>query len=186
VDPILVIVMLGAPGAGKSTHAARLAKMHGIPTIATGELLRAEVARASPLGKQVQGLLAAGHLVADAIVNELVAARVAEPDCRRGCILDGYPRTVAQARFLDRLLADRKLPPPTVIDLDAPDDVLLARLERRRRTDDSPETIARRLALYRREHAPLVAYYRERDYHRIAADRSPDEVFRASERMIGA
>jgi len=181
---ILVIILLGPPGVGKSTQAARLSQAHGIPIVATGELLRAEIARATPLGNEARRAMTEGKLVGDAIVNQLVAARLGAPDGGHGFILDGYPRTLAQARFFDAWLRRRGLPRPTVLELAAPDDVLLARLATRGRADDARDVVIRRLDVYRAEIATLVAYYRDGDYHRIAADRTRDEVFAALEAAL--
>ncbi len=170
------VILVGPPGSGKSTQAARLAETYRMPTIATGDLLRAEAARDTPRGRRVAAALAAGALVDDATVNEMVAARLAAPECARGVVLDGYPRTVAQARFLDRLLAARGFAPPTVVWLDVPDALLVERLRGRGRADDTDAAIARRLAAWRAETARLLAHYRR--HHRIRGDRSRDEVFR--------
>src|SRR5882757_8334731 len=99
-----VVILLGPPGAGKGTQSVRLSAALGIPAISTGEMLRSESQSGSPLGRSVQSLVANGKLVGDRIMNELVSRRLRQPDCARGCILDGYPRTVAQGRFLDALL----------------------------------------------------------------------------------
>ncbi|MBV9443190.1 MAG: adenylate kinase [Acidobacteriaceae bacterium] len=127
-----VIIFLGPPGAGKGTQAARIASMLGIPAISTGEMLREECRSGSELGEAVSKIIASGKLVSDGVVNQIVSKRLERPDCEMGCILDGYPRTVEQARFLDRLLRERGLAPPTVIDFDVDCQAILARLGGRR------------------------------------------------------
>jgi adenylate kinase len=103
-----------------------------IPSISTGEMLRAEIAARTPLGLESQAVIASGGLVGDDLINRMLAARIDRPDCRNGFMLDGYPRTLEQAEFLDRLLAERKLPPPVVIHMDVPADVLVGRIVCRR------------------------------------------------------
>jgi adenylate kinase len=181
----LVVVLLGPPGAGKSTQAALLKKAHDWPTISAGDLLRAEAARDTTQGKRLRATMAKGELVDDAIVNELIAERIAQPDCEKGCVLDGYPRGLGQARFLDELLAERKLGPATIIHIDVPDATLVERLYRRRRSDDGPEVVRRRLEVYRAQTQPLVDFYRGRaSYHLIRGDRPPTEVASAIERAL--
>src|SRR6478752_6790605 len=102
-DHAHVVILLGPPGAGKGTQSARLSTALGIPAISTGEILRSECQSGSDLGREVETVLARGELVDDQIMNELVSRRLRESDCARGCILDGYPRTIAQARYLDHL-----------------------------------------------------------------------------------
>ena len=103
-----------------------------IPSISTGEMLRAEIAAETPLGIGTKAIIASGGLVGDGLINEMLAARIARPDCKNGFMLDGYPRTLEQAEFLDRLLAERRLPPPAVIHMDVPADVLVGRIICRR------------------------------------------------------
>ena len=128
----LIVLLFGPPGCGKGTQAASLAQRCRIPAISTGDMFRAEGAAGTALGRQASAILAAGGLVGDDIVNQMVAQRIARPDCAHGFLLDGYPRTVAQARYFTRLLADRGLPEPMVIHLAVPDEVLLTRLTARR------------------------------------------------------
>ena len=126
------IIFLGPPGAGKGTQALRLAEHLRIPKISTGDMLRDAIAGATPLGKQAGPIMEKGELVPDDLLNGIVGERLRMADCADGYILDGYPRTKAQAEFLDRLLEEQKLPSPTVIYLDVPDSVLVARITSRR------------------------------------------------------
>ncbi len=128
----MVILLFGPPGCGKGTQAVSMARSMGVPSISTGEIFRAECKAGTKIGKLACEILRSGGLVSDEIVNQMVAGRLSKDDCRNGFILDGYPRTKAQAEFLDRLLEEQKLPSPTVIYLDVPDSVLVARITSRR------------------------------------------------------
>ncbi len=131
VDAPRVLILFGPPGSGKGTQAAFISKLLSIPAISTGDLLRAEARRDTPQGRALRAHLATGELVSDETVNRLLARRLAQPSCRRGFLLDGYPRTVAQARSLTSLLRDRGLPEPEVLYLRVPDEQLLKRLSGR-------------------------------------------------------
>ncbi len=208
-----VIVFLGPPGSGKGTQAGRLSSILGIPAISTGEMLRQECRSGSALGEVIQNVLDSGQLVSDDLVNQVVAVRLKEADCEDGCILDGYPRTLLQARFLDRLLASRKLGAPIVIDFAISSEEIVARLGRRRlcercgrifsvsaeenafceqdgarlihRADDRPATIRGRLNLYEQNARELVHYYSGRNYHRICATRTLEEVSQELVSLVG-
>jgi adenylate kinase len=129
---LLILLLFGPPGCGKGTQAAFLAERFQIPAVSTGEVFRAERKAGTPLGKMASEIMAAGGLVGDDIVNAIVANRIARPDCAGGFLLDGYPRTVAQAESFGQLLLERDLPEPVVIHLDVPDSLLVARLTARR------------------------------------------------------
>lgn len=130
----MVILLFGPPGSGKGTQGRLIIEWLGnsIPAISTGDMLRAEIAAGTPFGRKTQSIIAAGGLVSDDLINAALCTRVSQPDCRNGFLLDGYPRTVEQAQYLDDLLAARNLPPPVVIHLDVPDDVLVGRMVSRR------------------------------------------------------
>jgi len=128
----LVILLFGPPGSGKGTQSPSISRLLNIPAISTGEMLRAEVDAGTPLGKQVQSILAAGSLVSDELVNNIVVSRITKPDCKNGFLLDGYPRTLSQAKFLDGRLAELGFPPPTVFHLATPKSVLIERISSRR------------------------------------------------------
>jgi adenylate kinase len=130
----LIILLFGPPGCGKGTQGRLIIEWlkHRIPSISTGDMLRAEIAAGTPLGADAQSIIAAGALVPDALVNRILEARIERPDCAEGFMLDGYPRTVEQAGHLDILLAARGLPSPVVIHLDVPADVLVGRMISRR------------------------------------------------------
>ena len=128
----VVLLLFGPPGSGKGTQSRLITNWLGIPAISTGEMLRAEIQAGTELGQAAQSIMASGRLVGDDIVNEMLAHRVSEPDCRNGFLLDGYPRTVEQATFLDCLIAKRSLPKPIILHLDVPLDALVGRLTSRR------------------------------------------------------
>ncbi|HBY64020.1 MAG TPA: adenylate kinase [Solibacterales bacterium] len=127
-----IFILLGPPGSGKGTQADLLTKRLGIPALSTGAMLRAEMAAGTEIGKTAAAISFAGGLVGDEIVNEMVAGRIARPDCAGGFMLDGYPRTVAQAKFLDGLLAQRNLPTPKIVHIDVPDHTVIERICLRR------------------------------------------------------
>jgi adenylate kinase len=128
----LVILLFGPPGCGKGTQSPLISRLLGIPAISTGEMLRAEVDAGSPLGQQVKNILSTGSLVSDELVNDIVVSRISRPDCRKGFLLDGYPRTLSQAQFLDGRLVQMGFPQPTVFHLATPKSVLIERISSRR------------------------------------------------------
>jgi adenylate kinase len=160
------LLIVGPPGAGKGTQSARLTTAFRIPAIATGDIFRANIANQTDLGKQVSAIIRSGEYVPDSLTNDLVASRIAEDDCRRGFLLDGYPRTVDQLRYLDELLATEGTALDAVIQLVADQDEIVRRLLKRAheegRSDDTPDTIRHRQELYLRETAPLIADYKQR------------------------
>lgn len=131
---MLVILLFGPPGCGKGTQGKLIVDwLPGkIPTISTGDMLRAEIAAGTPLGLQTKSIIAAGNLVSDDLVNQILRARISRPDCQNGFMLDGYPRTVDQAEYLDTVLAELGMPSPVVLHLDVPADVLVGRMVSRR------------------------------------------------------
>ena len=182
------IVLLGPPGAGKGTQAARLARHLDCPAIATGEIFRAHVAQGTPLGRQAKVYMDRGDLVPDEVVIAMVRERLAEPDCARGFLLDGFPRTVAQARALDEHLDREQAPLDGVLYFDVPKDELLKRLAGRAREqgrpDDAEETVLRRLEVFASKTRPLVDYYRARGMLTTVDAVGPVEVVTA--RVLGA
>jgi adenylate kinase len=159
------LVLFGPPGAGKGTQAKVLQEKRGLPQLSTGDMLRAAVAAKTPLGKQVEAILAKGDLVSDDIVIGIVGERYDQPDCANGAVFDGFPRTIAQAEALDAMLAKRNKKIDLVVELKVDEAILLGRVEQRiksgeSRADDNPETVKQRLAVYRRDTAPLLDYYR--------------------------
>jgi adenylate kinase len=128
----MVILLFGPPGCGKGTQGAIITRQLGVPSISTGEIFRAELKAGTPLGNAAKQIMASGGLVGDDIVNAMVKGRLAQPDCRNGFLLDGYPRTLAQAQFLDGLLKELGYPEPTILFLEVADTVLISRLTSRR------------------------------------------------------
>jgi len=159
----MIVVFIGPPGAGKGTQAARFARSLGVPHIASGDLLRAASAQNTPLGREAQTYMEAGHLVPDELTLTIVEQRLAQPDAAISAVLDGFPRTLQQARRLDEVLArDGWGQVDAAIYIEAPRTVVLERMNARRRADETPEVQAKRYDVYERDTAPLVAYYQER------------------------
>jgi adenylate kinase len=182
------IVFLGAPGSGKGTQAARLKSELGLAHISTGDMLRAEVAAGTPLGRQAKAVMEAGKLVSDEILLGMLEQRVAQPDARNGFILDGYPRNLAQCEALEALLLRIGQPLDVAILLSVPSELLFERLAGRARAegrkDDNPETVRERLRVYAAQTAPVVDHFQKLDeLVEIDGVGDMDEVFA---RIVGA
>lgn len=163
------LILLGPPGAGKGTQAQRLVEKHGIPQLSTGDMLRAAVAAQTPVGQKAKAVMDAGELVSDEIVNAIVAERIDQQDCAGGFILDGYPRTLAQADAVEKMLKDRGQKLDDVVELVVDDKALVGRIAKRAeetkaagkpvRKDDDPAVFPERLREYYKKTAPLIGYY---------------------------
>ncbi len=194
------LILLGAPGAGKGTQAVRIAQDYSIPHISTGDIFRKNIKEGTPVGLKAKSYIDKGQLVPDEVVVELVALRIAEDDCKNGYLLDGFPRTLAQAEALDKIASDLK-----VVNIDVDLDALMDRITGRRvclecgasyhvstkkddvcacgakliqRADDQPETVKSRLTVYTSQTAPLIAYYENKgNLYTVDGMQSIDEVY---------
>ena len=160
----MIVVLFGPPGSGKGTQAQRVASRLNVPHIATGDILRAEVARGSALGREAEPIMASGHLIPDDLVVRVIEARLEDPDARNGALLDGFPRTVPQAQALDAMLQRNGRAVDIVLALHVSDRELRRRVQHRAevegRADDTMKAFAERLRVYRTETAPVLDYYR--------------------------
>lgn len=213
---VRVVILLGPPGAGKGTQASRLSRELSLPHVSTGDLLRENLAKGTELGKRARQYMDSGQLVPDELVLEMLFTRVGRPDCAEGYLLDGFPRTLAQAEALEKRLGkDARV---QALNLEVPDSALLERLTGRRtckqcgnihhirsapprakdrcdkcggeiyqRTDDTPEVVGKRLAVYRQQTQPLEAFYSKRGVlQNIDGNRTPDVVFGDLKRRAAA
>ena len=181
----MILILFGPPAAGKGTQAARIKDKYQVAHLSTGEMLRAAVAAGTDVGKRARAIMDAGKLVSDEIVIGIIADRIKEPDCKRGFILDGFPRTVAQARALDDLLKSRKLEIDVVLEIRVDEAALVKRVEQRAadakaagqpvRPDDDPETFKKRLKVYHDETAPVLPYYESQKKVRVIDGMLPIE-----------
>lgn len=176
------LLILGPPGAGKGTQAARIAERFGIPAISTGDIFRANIKGGTDLGKKVQNILASGQYVPDEVTNEIVADRLTQQDAQAGFLLDGYPRTLAQVEALDAMLTQAGQELDAVLELRVPTVQVVARLLQRAqlegRVDDTEDVIRERMAVYTRETQPLSDTYSQRGLLRgVDGTGDMDEVF---------
>ena len=206
------LVLFGAPGAGKGTQAKFIIDKYGIPQISTGDILRAAIANQTKLGLEAKSFMDAGKLVPDEVVNGLVAERLAQPDCEKGFIMDGFPRTVVQAKTLDEILAKLGKKIEKVIALNVPDSDIIERSTGRRtskltgkiyhikfnppvdekeedlvqRADDTKEVVVKRLETYHSQTAPVLDYYKEQNkVTEIDGTRSLDEITKDIFNILG-
>lgn len=187
------LILLGPPGAGKGTQAQRLQEAYGLVQLSTGDMLRAAVKQGTEVGKKAEVLMARGDLVPDEVVVGIISDRIDQPDCKNGYILDGFPRNVAQAEALDKMLAGKGTKLDAVIELQVDDKILLGRIETRAaqtvggaRADDNAEALAKRLKVYHEQTAPLAAYYKARGVLKgVDGMQDIDDVSRQIESALG-
>ena len=164
----MILILLGPPGAGKGTQCERLVERYNIVQLSTGEMLREAGAAGTEMGIKAMEVMDRGELVSDELVVAIIADRLDEPDCANGCILDGFPRTVAQAEALDKMLSEKGLKLDRVVCIEVDEQALFARIEKRAaetggaRSDDNAETLEKRLGVYHEQTAPIIPYYREK------------------------
>ena len=186
------VILFGAPGAGKGTQAERLVSGRGLVQLSTGDMLRAAIAAGTDLGLRAKGIMDRGELVSDDIIVGMIAARIDDDDCANGVILDGFPRTVAQAHALDEMLDSKGLALDCVIEIKVDETALFARIENRAaetggaRSDDNADTLRKRLAVYHENTAPLLPYYADKGVLKsVDGMNSIDEVASQIDRILG-
>jgi adenylate kinase len=182
--PALVFVIIGPPGSGKTVQSRLLGKKYKIPPISMSDLIQREMGTRSRLSSSLRASISSGELINDDAANELLKARVLASDAGNGFILDGYPATAGQAAFLDGLVKENGLPSPKVILLEAPDQVIEKRMLSRKRADDQPETIARRIKEYRSNAEFLISWYKSENVMRVDATQPITQVQRQIDDLI--
>jgi adenylate kinase len=189
------IILLGPPGAGKGTQAKFLEDAHSIVQLSTGDMLRAAASSGSELGEQAKAVMDAGQLMPDDIMIQIISERIAQPDCINGFILDGFPRTTAQAEALEAMLAEKGLALDFVIEIAVDDEILVDRINARvaqmpeseRRSDDNAETLRKRLRVYHEQTAPILPFYRDRGMlKQVDGMQSIEQVTAQIEQLVSA
>jgi adenylate kinase len=189
------IILLGPPGAGKGTQAKILEDAHSIVQLSTGDMLRAAASSGSKLGEQAKAVMDAGQLMPDDIMIQIISERIDQPDCVNGFILDGFPRTTAQAEALEAMLAEKGLALDFVIEIAVDDEILVDRINARvaqmpeseRRSDDNAETLRKRLRVYHEQTAPILPFYRDRGMlKQVDGMQSIEQVTAQIEQLVSA
>ena len=181
------IVFIGPPGAGKGTQAEKIIAKYKPAHLSTGDMLRAARDAKTDIGLQAEKYMSSGQLVPDEVVIGVIAERLTQNDCKGGYLLDGFPRTIAQAEALDKMLATAGTPLDVVLELKVPDDELFARLAKRGRADDNPDTIRERIAVYNNQTSPLLDYYGKKGLLKtIEGLGTIDEIFAKIEKVLDA
>tara|TARA_B110000977_G_scaffold129285_1_gene164886 strand:+ start:813 stop:1388 length:576 start_codon:yes stop_codon:yes gene_type:complete len=187
------VILFGPPGAGKGTQAQRIVDAHGLIQLSTGDMLRAAIAAGSELGLQAKSLMDEGKLVSDDVIIGMIANRMNDDDCKNGVILDGFPRTVAQAKALDVMFAAGNIQLDQVIEIQVDEAALFARIENRAaetgdaRSDDTAEVLEQRLKVYHENTAPVLPYYRDKGQLNVVDGmQSIDEVAAQIESLLSA
>ena len=193
----MIIVLFGPPASGKGTQAKRICEKHTFAHLSTGDMLRAAIAAGTEVGKKAKAIMDKGQLVPDEVVLGIIAERIGQPDCAKGFVLDGFPRTVNQAKSLDAMLAGKKLAVDVVVVMDVDEAALIKRVENRAaearakgepvRPDDDPETFKKRLGVYKAETAPILPHYEAQGKIRhVNGMKSIDEVTAQIEAVLAA
>jgi adenylate kinase len=181
------LILFGPPGAGKGTQAERLVQTYKMAHLSTGDMLRAARDAKTDVGVKAEKFMSAGALVPDDVIVAIIAGRLQSPDCQNGYLLDGFPRTIAQAEALDKMLAAEGTPLDVVLELQVPEEELFRRLAGRGRADDTPEVIRQRLVAYRKQTEPLLDYYRRRgSLKSIDGLGTVDEIFDRARTVLDA
>ena len=181
----MFLILFGTPGVGKGTQAEKICKKYNIPQVSTGEMLRTVIENNTALGRKAKLLMDKGELVPDDVILGIIERRIVQPDCKKGFILDGFPRTIPQAEEFSKLLEKHNIPQFICIEIYVPHDIILERLSERGRIDDTKETVLKRLKIYENKTAPVKEYYKKaQQFFSIDGNKPIDEVFNEIKKLL--